>query len=424
VTLSDFGPGEPSAAASRPPSRRGRANALCFVIDSDFGFRQEFAKQLRGAGVEALEYSGSARLAENVDEHDPDVVFINVNETDPYDSMCALIALKDCNFSGRVQIIGRCGPKFLESIRNVGLHVSLQMLAGMEKPIEFAAVRRIVQAQKLSYDPVPVRELTLREAISRDRIQFWYQPKIDLRRKQVVGAEVFARLSHPQHGMVAPRHFLAGASDEDRSTLAGQALISALNAGVAFEKMGFNLRFSINIGVEDLLSLPVAELIAKHRSGDDRWPGLILEITERQAINKMAIIKEKYQELKECRVSFAIDSCGRGNSSFSMLSQVPFAEMKIDQSFTAGCGGNKSNARICKAIVETAHAFSMEVTAVGVETPADARELNALGCDIGQGYLYGRPMPEQHFAALIKAVRDDTKDVAPSTAPARSSVAS
>jgi EAL domain-containing protein (putative c-di-GMP-specific phosphodiesterase class I) len=395
------------------------ASALCFIIDQDFGFRQEFARQLQGAGVEVIEYSSSARLADNVEEHNPDVVFVNISATDPCDGVRALIALKECNFSGRIQIMGKCERKFLDSMRNVGLHMSLHMLAGMEKPIEFSAVRKMVQDHGLSRYLASARELSLREAISRNWIQFWFQPKIDLRKKQVVGAEVLARLAHPQHGMVAPGKFLTGSSEEDRSILARQALISALKAGVSFEQRGFSLRFSINIGLEDLVTLPVADLIAKHRPQQAEWPGIILEIRERQAVNKLAVLKEKVQELRRHGVAFALDNCGRSNSSLTLLAQLPLVEMKIDASFTRGCSDNKGNASVCKAIIEMAHAFSIDVAGTGIEAPTDARALIGAGCDLAQGFLYGRPMAEQHLATMMMAGRDDSRSFVRTAAPVR-----
>lgn len=385
------------------------AGALCFLIDPDFGFRQEVARQLQGLGVEVIEYSSSARLADSVEEHDPDVVFVNVNANEPCDGVRALISLKECNYNGRIQIMGKCERKFLDSMRNVGLHLSLHMLAGLEKPLELAALRKIVQEQGLGRYVGGARELSLREAISRNWIQFWFQPKIDLRKKQVVGAEVLARLSHPQHGMVPPGKFLTGSSEEDRSTLAKQALISALKAGISFEQNGFSLRFSINIGVEDLVSLPVAELIAKHRPPQAEWPGIVLEVRERQAVNKLAVLKEKQQELAKHKVAFALDNCGRSNSSLTLLAQMPLLEMKIDASFSRGCAESKANGNVCKAIIEMAHAFGIEVAATGIESAADARALTAAGCDLAQGFIYGRPMAEQHLATMMMAGRDDSR---------------
>src|SRR5262249_9757173 len=145
----------------------------------------------------------------------------------------------------------------------------------------------------------------------------------------------------------------------------------------------------------------------------EQWPGLILDVTERQAINKMAVIKEKHRELEKLGVSFALDSCGRGQSSMTLLNEVSFAEIKIDRALTVNCGRPDGNTRMCNVLIQIAHAFNIQATAVGIEKVEEARELTRLGCDLGQGYLYGRPMPEEHFKTLLTAGRGDSKDFAP-----------
>src|ERR1700720_4518183 len=125
-------------AHSRPESSAGAPPSLCFVVDADFGYLQGFSKSLRGLGVNTVEFVNSARLGENVENHNPDVVFVNLNATDPYDCARALFSLKECKFAGRVQLFGRCEPSFLESFRKIGNDASLAMLPVLQKPVDFA----------------------------------------------------------------------------------------------------------------------------------------------------------------------------------------------------------------------------------------------------------------------------------------------
>src|ERR1700732_3799158 len=101
-------------AHSRPESTAGARPSLCFVVDTDFGYLQEFSKSLRGLGVNAVEFVNSARLGENVENHNPNIVFINLSSSDPYDCARALFSLRECKFDGRVQLFGRCTPAFFE----------------------------------------------------------------------------------------------------------------------------------------------------------------------------------------------------------------------------------------------------------------------------------------------------------------------
>ncbi len=104
-------------ARSRSEPTAGASPALCFVVDTDFGYLQAFSGSLRGLGVNTVEFVNSARLGESAENHNPEIVFINLNATDPYDCARALFSLKDCKFAGRVQLFGRCDPVFLESFR-------------------------------------------------------------------------------------------------------------------------------------------------------------------------------------------------------------------------------------------------------------------------------------------------------------------
>src|SRR6202051_1914367 len=181
-------------ALSRPESTASARPSLCFVVDTDFGYLQGFSKSLRDLGVNTVEFVNRSRLGETVENHNPDIVFISLSATDPYDCVRALFSLKECKFGGRVQLFGRCEPVFLESFRKIGNDAALTMLPVLQKPIDVAAVRRIVQEQKLNTELVSPPDLSLKKAIASNWISFLYQPQVDLKRKAVVGAEEFVRV--------------------------------------------------------------------------------------------------------------------------------------------------------------------------------------------------------------------------------------
>jgi EAL domain-containing protein (putative c-di-GMP-specific phosphodiesterase class I) len=394
----------PTAAESGPRI------SLCLVVDTDFGFLQSFSKSLRGAGIEALELRNSARLAENIVSHNPDIVFIDLNPANPHDCVRALSSLKECRFAGRVQLLGRCEITFLDSFRKIGTDFSLTMLPVLQKPIDFSAVRKIVLEQNLSYQPEAAPELSLRSVLARDFVKFWYQPRIDLNKKQVVGAEAFARVSHPQHGILSPASFLAGAGDEELTELASRALVSALKMSAMLDELGICMTIAINVSVETLAKLPIVELVSKHRPRNDQWPGLLFDVPEQQAINKVVVLREIFGELEKYGISLAIDNFGRGSSSFAVLRYLPISEIKIDSSFVQGCASNKGNANVCKSMIQLAHNFGRKAAAVGIETNDDSQALKALGCDLGQGYLFGRPMTEQQLIAMLTTGRAERRD--------------
>jgi EAL domain-containing protein (putative c-di-GMP-specific phosphodiesterase class I) len=398
-------------AQSRPESAAGARHSLCFVVDTDFGYLQGFSKLLRSLGVNTVEFVNSARLGENVDNHNPDIVFVSLHATDPYDCARALFALRECKFAGRVQLFGRCEPAFLESFRKIGNDVSLAMLPVLQKPVDVAAVRKIVREQKLNTESVSPPDLSLKKAIASNWISFLYQPQVDLKSQMVTGAEAFVRVTHPQHGVLPPARVLGGASEEDLNGLAAQAIASAVKASAKFFNAGVPLKFAININVETLAKLPVAILVEKYRPQDEQWPGLVFDVTETQVLTKTALLKARMPGLNQASISVAIDNFGRGNSSFGIFKELAFSEIKLDRSIVHGCAENKAHANICKSIVELAHNFGSKASAVGIETPEDALVLVGLGCDYGQGYLFAKPMTEQELMAMVVAARSESKGV-------------
>src|ERR1700686_3254515 len=111
-------------AQRRPELAAAARNALCFVVDTDFGYLQGFSKLLRSLGVNTVEFVNSARLGENVENHNPDIVFLSLNAPDPYCCTGGFFSLKECKFAGRVQLFGKCEPAFLESFRKIGNDVA------------------------------------------------------------------------------------------------------------------------------------------------------------------------------------------------------------------------------------------------------------------------------------------------------------
>src|SRR5262245_1690462 len=273
---------------SQSPSETANKSSLCLIIDSDYGFLQEFSRSLRGAGVDTVELVSSARLGDALDGQSPDIVFLDLLPAQPYDCMRALIALKECGFVGRVQLVGRCEASLLENFRRMGADLSLTMLPVLQKPFNLAAVRKTVREQKLDCRALAPPDLSLKNALARNLVTFWYQPKIDLKMRQVVGAEALARIPHPQqHGMLLPSQFLADAEDDALMELAKRAVVEAVELSAKLDQLEVFLQIAVNISVEALLKLPVAELVARRTRRAEQRPWLLFEVPEAQVINRV-----------------------------------------------------------------------------------------------------------------------------------------
>jgi EAL domain-containing protein (putative c-di-GMP-specific phosphodiesterase class I) len=128
----------------------------------------------------------------------------------------------------------------------------------------------------------------------------------------------------------------------------------------------------------------------------------MIDLTEEQIVTEIGLANEMHKKLSGHNVKLAIDDFGRGYASLMKLKEVPFAEMKLDRVFVTDCGTDKVNAPICKAVIDLAHGFGSLAVGIGLEKAADVLALVSMGCDLGQGYLLGQPMPEERFIALLK----------------------
>jgi EAL domain-containing protein (putative c-di-GMP-specific phosphodiesterase class I) len=377
------------------------AAPLCYVVDEEASIRHFLSLVLHGSGVDTMEFPDGAALRRSAEQRVPDLVFHNIS-LESHDAIESVITLGKSGFRGAVQLMSNRGAAVLDHVKNIGLQHKLNMLPVLKKPFETDAIVKIIQLLKLGIPPAIAARLDLDEALDSKWIEFWYQPKIDLRKKQLAGAEAYARARHPTNGIVSPGAFMPGAQESSVVRLAELALTSVLKAGLTFSKLGINLRLTVNIPVNALVKIPVDEIVKAHRPQPDKWPGLIIDVPEEQIVTDLALACDLAEKLGRSNVRLAIDDFGRGYSSLARLGELPFSELKLDRAFVADCGTDKVNAPLCKTVIDLAHNFGRTAVAVGIEKAADAVALVSMGCDFGQGFLLGQPMPEERFISLLR----------------------
>jgi EAL domain-containing protein (putative c-di-GMP-specific phosphodiesterase class I) len=247
-----------------------------------------------------------------------------------------------------------------------------------------------------------IARVSIDEALANNWLDVWYQPKIDLRRKCLAGAEVLVRVHHPQAGLLWPEDFLTALDEESLLKLSEYSLVTSLRHWTVFAEAGFGLRLSINMPASLLPRIPVNSLVAAHRPRSDKWPGLILELTEDQIVRDLPLIRQIAKEFKSSAIALAIDEFGAGYSSFSSLRDLPFSELKLHALFVKNCAADVTNAAICQTAIDLAHRFGSVVVAEGIDTIADLQALIVMGCDLGQGMLLAPPLPKERFLDALR----------------------
>jgi EAL domain-containing protein (putative c-di-GMP-specific phosphodiesterase class I) len=244
--------------------------------------------------------------------------------------------------------------------------------------------------------------VTLARALERDWIELFYQPKIELKTMRLVGAEGLVRARHPVRGVLGPGAFLPGAAESDMLALTERVIVAALADFEDCEAAGLPLKLSVNVPVSALVKLPIPAILRELRPRSLSWPGLIMEVTEDEIIHDLAVANEVADALAAFNCTLALDDFGAGYSSLARLRQLPFSELKIDRSYVADCHRDRVNAGLCETIIELARRFGLKTVAEGIESVHESHKLQGIGCHIGQGYLFAKPMPKAHFLAAIR----------------------
>jgi EAL domain-containing protein (putative c-di-GMP-specific phosphodiesterase class I) len=245
-------------------------------------------------------------------------------------------------------------------------------------------------------------KVTLAGVLTRGWFELFYQPKIDLRSMRMVGAEALVRARHPTRGVLPPGVFLPGAGEADMLALTERVIITALHDWEVCAKNGMSLKLSVNVPVSALLKLPIADIVRAERPRASNWPGLIMEVTEDEIIHDLKIANDVAAALRSFNCTLALDDFGAGYSSLARLRQLPFSELKIDRSYVTNCHIDRVNAGLCETIVELSRRFGLKTVAEGIESVHESHKLQGIGCDIGQGYLFAKPMATSDLIATMR----------------------
>ncbi len=248
----------------------------------------------------------------------------------------------------------------------------------------------------------------LREGLGRDELRVCYQPKVDLRSRELVGLEALARWAHPTRGQLPPSMFIPLAEDCGLIARLGERVVREVAGQIArWRAEGLPLvPVAINLSMQEVQGPRFVPSLLRTltETGLDRH-AIEFEITETAAMTDVHTTLRHLRELEGLGFRIAIDDFGTGFSSLSHLRQLPARTIKIDQTFVHGANGSHHDREITEAIIALARKLRLHTVAEGVESEEQARWLVRAGCDIGQGYLFGRPLPPMETAALLAAGR-------------------
>lgn len=375
------------------------AGRHAFIVDDEPQILAFMTKAMQGAGFSASAFSRIADIEAALTRQKPDVVILDLTlgGTDAIEVMRSLAASR---YGGKVLLVSGHDAATLEEVQLIGVRYGLAMLPFLRKPFRIAELTARVAAVTNSGGGT-AGDVSLPTALQNNWLEVWYQPKFDLKSMLVGGAEALVRLRHPQHGVILPSAFLPPAGDPLYRPLSDFVIRRALADWVGLARIWSGMRLAVNVPVSVLQGTDFINGVRRHLPDDPKFPGLIFEITEDEAIREPELAREAATQLKLYNIDVSIDDFGAGHSSLARLKELPFAELKLDRSFVAGCAADARKLAMCRSVVELAHRFSMTAVAEGVETAEDLQVLIGMGYDLAQGYYFQRPMTGEDLTTML-----------------------
>jgi EAL domain-containing protein (putative c-di-GMP-specific phosphodiesterase class I) len=334
---------------------------------------------------------------------------LNMPEMDGIEFIRKLVEHK---YTGSLILVSGEDTRLLQAAAQLAVAHSLQLLGHLGKPVLPDKLAHLLDcwcdarwrglkaqgADGESGGPAqaPVYQAAELAAAIRDGdLINYYQPKVAVGSGRVVGVEALVRWRHPVDGIVYPDRFIGLAEDSGLiDELTRAVFIAAMAQAKIWDEAGLNLSVSVNVSMANLCSVDFLDFIVNQAAAAGVAPRkILLEVTESRLMQDLRAPLEVLARLRLRRFRLSVDDFGTGYSSLVQLRDIPFDELKIDRSFVHGACDDATKRAICSASVGLARQMGLDTVAEGVEDEADWRFLQAIGCDLAQGYFIARPMP-------------------------------
>ncbi|AGZ41119.1 putative bifunctional diguanylate cyclase/phosphodiesterase [Actinoplanes friuliensis] len=280
----------------------------------------------------------------------------------------------------------------------------------MQADTALYAVKRAGRGRYEYYSTVMdtrAREAELRQAVANDELVVYFQPAVALATGEIRGVEALVRWNHPARGLLGPGEFIDLAEETGAVVPLGAWVLRAAcreAAGWRAESPGAEaLRLSVNLSPKQVAQADLVQTVEAILT-ETGFPAdrLTLEITESVILQPDPLTIGRLEALRDLGIELAVDDFGTGYSALSYLRRLPVTILKIDRSFVTGIADDAEARSVCEAVVHLGEAFRMTVVAEGIETPDQAAALIDMGCGVGQGFYFYRPLPPPEATAVIR----------------------
>lgn len=336
----------------------------------------------------------------------PDIIFCDLSmpEMDGVEFLRIMATKKiDCH----IVVISSAADDVLKSVINMAKSYGLANIHMLPKPIGLHHLQVVfdkIIVKKVATVHAPVSDYQasrneLVRALHENEFHAFYQPQINARSCEIIGAEALCRWYHPTRGVLTPNYFIDQLTELGLlGELTFQVMESAIKSCAQWHKLGYQYKVSVNVSPLDLVNLNFANrvfsLLDRYGLAENY---LNVEITETDICPNIAKALETVARLRIKGVNISIDDFGTGYSSLQQLITSPFTELKIDQVFVRRMLTNPKHLAAVTFSLQLAKSFGLMSVAEGVETAEEAAILTELGCDVFQGYLFSPALEESKF---------------------------
>ena len=374
--------------------RRKVAPRVC-IADGKPHIRKFLGDALEELGFITCECTQVRELSTVLDGQAPDLVIVGMS-AGGIEAAAMLEALVARSFDGKVLLVGPRDSSMLLAVQELGEQLGIAMLPTLATPFDSRGLGNSV-ATLLPVEVPPSPVIDVAEALNAGWVELWYQPKFNTHTLELCGAEALIRVRHPTWGVILPEYFLPDKDDPYLCVLSDFVIGRVVDDWRNFIQRR-NIELAINLPITFFQDPKSVTNLRRQMPDHPAFEGLIIEIGAPDVISNLDLAKAAARQLRFSNIAISLDDLGSDWPSLVGLHDFPFAEIKVDRQFIAGCADDRLKQTVCRQILDLADGFGVRTVAEGVETRADFITVREMGFDLVQGFLFAKPMTAQKFA--------------------------
>lgn len=388
------------------PKKEIDLNLHVLVVEDDSIDMEINTTILRNSGITRISCCSEANQAfAVVRAYQPDVILCDLNLSG-IDGITFLRTVSETGYRGHVILLSSVDRSVLKAAENLVRSYGLGLLASLKKPLDQTSLIQALteitptHTQASSHPNLPQFSINdLKQSLSNDCIELWFQPKISIQKERVVGVECLARWRHPEYGLLNPLNFVSLLEKHDLIDRFTKIVLE--KAALQLRKWngaGHRLKMAINLSMDNFHRLDMPEEFeAIVKANGIRPSQIILEITETRLMENLNLSLEILTRLRLKGFGLSIDDFGTGFTTMENLKKLPLSELKIDRAFVTGAHTDEAARAILTSSIQLGKIFQLNIVAEGVETEQDWNYILESGCDEVQGFFIASPMNADDF---------------------------